>query len=32
MGEPYIHPEVLVSANWVEEHRDDPKVRIVESD
>lgn len=28
----YAHPEVLVSADWVEQHRDDPKVRIVESD
>ena len=32
MGEPYAHPEVLVSADWVEEHLKDPKVRIVESD
>ncbi|SIN84489.1 thiosulfate/3-mercaptopyruvate sulfurtransferase [Singulisphaera sp. GP187] len=32
MGEPYVHPEVLVSADWVEAHRNDPKVRIVESD
>ena len=32
MGEPYAHPEVLVSADWVEEHLNDPKVRIVESD
>ncbi len=32
MGEPYAHPEVLVSADWVEAHRKDPKVRIVESD
>src|SRR5947208_15733869 len=32
MGESYVHPEVLVSADWVEQHRDDPKVRIVESD
>ncbi len=32
MSTPYAHPEVLVSADWVEEHRDDPKVRIVESD
>jgi thiosulfate/3-mercaptopyruvate sulfurtransferase len=32
MPEPYAHPEVLVSADWVAEHRDDPKVRIVESD
>jgi thiosulfate/3-mercaptopyruvate sulfurtransferase len=28
----YSHPEVLVSADWVHEHRNDPKVRIVESD
>src|SRR6266511_4038383 len=27
----YAHPEVLVSTQWVEEHRTDPKVRIVES-
>lgn len=32
MGESYARPEVLVSADWVMEHRDDPKVRIVESD
>lgn len=32
MAESYVHPEVLVSADWVEEHRDDPKVRVVESD
>ncbi len=32
MGESYVHPEVLVSADWVQEHLDDPKVRIVESD
>lgn len=28
----YAHPEVLVSADWVQEHLGDPKVRIVESD
>jgi thiosulfate/3-mercaptopyruvate sulfurtransferase len=28
----YAHPEVLVSADWVEQHRNDPRVRIVESD
>ena len=28
----YAHPEVLVSADWVEAHLNDPKVRIVESD
>jgi thiosulfate/3-mercaptopyruvate sulfurtransferase len=32
MAEAYVHPEVLVTADWVEEHLDDPKVRIVESD
>ena len=32
MAESYARPEVLVSADWVEEHRNDPKVRIVESD
>ncbi len=32
MGEPYAHPEVLVSADWVESTSNDPKVRIVESD
>jgi thiosulfate/3-mercaptopyruvate sulfurtransferase len=28
----YVHPEALVSADWVQEHLNDPKVRIVESD
>lgn len=28
----YAHPEVLVSTDWVAEHKDDPRVRIVESD
>ena len=32
MTSAYVHPEVLVSADWVEEHKNDPKVRIVESD
>ena len=32
MAEAYTHPEVLVSADWVQEHRNDPQVRIVESD
>jgi thiosulfate/3-mercaptopyruvate sulfurtransferase len=27
----YIHPEALVSTDWVAEHLDDPEVRIVES-
>ena len=28
----YVHPEVLVSTEWVAQHLNDPKVRIVESD
>jgi thiosulfate/3-mercaptopyruvate sulfurtransferase len=28
----YAHPEVLVSTDWVKEHLEDPKVRIVEVD
>ncbi len=32
MAKEYTHPEVLVSAAWVDEHRQDPGVRIVESD
>ena len=32
MADAYVHPEVLVSADWVEQHLDDPKVRVVESD
>lgn len=28
----YIHPEVLVDTQWVADHKDDPNVRIVESD
>lgn len=32
MSTEYVHPEVLVSADWVREHLNDPKVRIVESD
>jgi thiosulfate/3-mercaptopyruvate sulfurtransferase len=32
MSEGYTYPEVLVTADWVEQHLDDPKVRIVESD
>ncbi len=31
MGD-YKHPEVLVSTEWVAEHADDPKVRLVEVD
>ena len=32
MAAEYAHPEVLVTTDWVEEHRQDPNVRIVESD
>jgi len=28
----YAHPEVLVSTQWVAEHLDDPKIRLVEVD
>lgn len=28
----YVHPEVLVTTQWVSEHLNDPKVRIVEVD
>jgi thiosulfate/3-mercaptopyruvate sulfurtransferase len=28
----YVHPEVLVSTDWVARHLDDPQVRIVETD
>jgi thiosulfate/3-mercaptopyruvate sulfurtransferase len=28
----YAHPEVLVSTQWVADHLNDPKVRLVESD
>lgn len=28
----YAHPEVLVDTEWVQQHANDPKVRIVESD
>lgn len=28
----YVHPETLVSTDWVAAHRNDPTVRIVESD
>ena len=28
----YAHPEVLVSTEWVAAHKDDPGIRIVESD
>jgi thiosulfate/3-mercaptopyruvate sulfurtransferase len=28
----YMHPEVLVETDWVAQHLNDPKVRVVESD
>ena len=28
----YAHPEVLVDTNWVDQHKNDPKVRVVEVD
>jgi thiosulfate/3-mercaptopyruvate sulfurtransferase len=28
----YVHPEVLVDTQWVEDHLKDPKVRIAEVD
>ncbi len=28
----YVHPEILVSADWVEQNQNNPQVRIVESD
>ncbi len=31
MGE-YAHPDVLVETSWVEQHQDDPKIKVVESD
>ena len=27
----YVHPEVLVSTDWVQEHLNDPSVRVIES-
>jgi thiosulfate/3-mercaptopyruvate sulfurtransferase len=32
MGSDYAHPEVLVETSWVQEHLQDPKVRVVEVD
>lgn len=32
MADSYAHPEVLVTTDWVAEHLNDPKVRIVETD
>ena len=31
-GKGYVHPEVLVSTNWLADHLDDPGIRIIESD
>jgi len=31
-GKGYVHPEVLVSTDWLAEHLDDPTIRIIESD
>jgi thiosulfate/3-mercaptopyruvate sulfurtransferase len=28
----YVHPEALVDTQWVAEHLNDPKVRLVEVD
>jgi len=28
----YVHPEVLVSTEWLAKNLDNPKVRIIESD
>src|SRR5512143_3338392 len=28
----YVHPELLVSTDWLAEHLNDPDIRIVESD
>jgi thiosulfate/3-mercaptopyruvate sulfurtransferase len=28
----YVRPEVLVSTDWLAQHLDDPKIRIIESD
>ena len=32
VGRGYAHPDVLVSTAWTEEHLDDPRVKIFESD
>ncbi len=31
MASEYVHPEVLVETDWVEEHLNDPNIRLVES-
>src|SRR3954454_18861621 len=32
MATDYAHPELLVSTDWVAQHLNDPKVRIIEVD
>ena len=32
MSQEYAHPEYLVETDWVEEHLNDPNIRIIESD
>ncbi|MCC7349229.1 MAG: sulfurtransferase [Phycisphaerales bacterium] len=32
MGQAYAHPEVLVSTQWVADHLNDPKVKVLEVD
>lgn len=32
MSDGYVHPEVLVTTDWVAEHQNDPKVRLIEVD
>ncbi|MGD1018874.1 MAG: sulfurtransferase [Verrucomicrobiia bacterium] len=32
MTKPYSHPDVLVSTDWVEQHKDDASLRLVEVD
>ena len=32
MTKPYSHPDVLVSADWVEQHKNDANLRLVEVD
>lgn len=28
----YVHPETLVDAEWVAQHRDDPNIRLIDVD
>ena len=32
MTKPYSHPDALVSVDWVEQHRNDTNLRLVEVD